>query len=85
MKKYKTLSARAIEIVECERESDSSVWIDGRRHLKESDYESYFETFLQAKLHLINRAQDRVNAGTRRLKFATDALDAVHKLKDPTP
>ena len=43
--------------VEVERETESSVWIDGRKKAKRSTYLNYFDTYDEAKDRLLIRAK----------------------------
>lgn len=45
-----------IERVEVERETDSSVWIDSRRHAKVTSHRCYFDRWQDAKDHLLEQA-----------------------------
>jgi len=45
--------------VEVERETESSVWIKGRRNAKVSEYSQYFDTELLAWQSLISRFADK--------------------------
>lgn len=92
MKKYKTSGSwkAAIEVVECERESDSCVWIRGgfskaeRRNNKRSSYENYFDSFQEAKDFLIAQGESQVKSARGRLEEANSYLGNAKGLKDPT-
>jgi len=57
MIKYKTDGWNSlIERIEVERETDSSVWIKGRRCAKASSYNNYFDKWDQAKDYLLKGA-----------------------------
>ena len=80
--KYKATTGHypRVEVVVIDRESDSSVWIKGRRLAKLNSPESYFETFEEAKTHLIACATDDVNTAKARLEYKTAFLCKVHEL-----
>jgi hypothetical protein len=56
---------RAPVEVEVEKVTDKSVWIDGRRKLRETQWECYFETYQEARQALMNNrmAQIRMAEG----------------------
>tara|TARA_R100001530_G_scaffold13727_7_gene12587 strand:+ start:4882 stop:5085 length:204 start_codon:yes stop_codon:yes gene_type:complete len=58
MKKFKTGSYhdQKIEEIEIERETGTSIWIDGRRLNKRSGYENYFDTWDDAHAFLLKNA-----------------------------
>lgn len=62
MKKYKAEAhwRVKIELVECERETDSCVWMDGRRRNKKGEYENFFDTFDEAKGFCLKVAEQLV-------------------------
>lgn len=76
--------SRKIERVEVERESDSSVWIKGRRHSKTADYASYFDTWALAREALRTAATIKVDLAQRRLAEAQAELAAIEALQPPT-
>jgi hypothetical protein len=86
MKKYKARLSRRwncdakITEVEVERETDASVWIDGRRSKKESEYETYFDSFEQAKTALLDRQQSRIYGLRAQLDNAAIVLNEIAAL-----
>lgn len=82
MKKYLT-RWQQIESVEVERESDSFVWVGGRRRIKISDYECYHSTGEDAKNYIIQRAQDEVDRISKQLDFAKANLEKAKNAKIP--
>jgi hypothetical protein len=65
MKKYKTDSCQwiisgKIEEVEVERETASSIWINGRRNSKVGDFYMYFDTWDDAHAFLKKRCDEKV-------------------------
>ena len=81
--KYKatTGSYPSVVVVVIDRESDSSVWIKGRRLAKLSSYESYFDTFQEAKSHLIAYATDEVNKAKARLDYRNEILSKANQVR----
>jgi hypothetical protein len=73
-----------IEEVEVERESKSSVWINGRRNAKRSDYHNYFDTWLDAKQAIVNRQESRCASLRRQLEVSNSVLGNINGLKPPT-
>ena len=45
-----------IEVIDVDRETATHVWIDGTRGRKSSIFETYHDTFEQAKEHLLSLA-----------------------------
>jgi hypothetical protein len=65
MKKYKTDACSwgvpaYIEEVEVERETESSVWIKGRRNAKVTDYAMYFDTWEDAHDYLLKKCDEKI-------------------------
>lgn len=74
--KYKTLSFETrIDKVEVEKETDKSVWVDGRSFRKLSGYECYFDTFEEAKSYYLERAGSKVISAKKQLEFANREFD----------
>lgn len=90
MKKYKTAGNwnAKIEVVECERETDSCVWVRGgfskaeRRYNKKSSYDNYFDSFQEAKDFLINTGEAKVKSARRNLEEANSYLGNAKGLKE---
>lgn len=79
MVKYMT-KFDCIEQVEVERESENSVWIDGRRSSKMTSYECYFDTFEQAKDYLISELLKDIRSAQTRVARLTERLERVQRL-----
>jgi hypothetical protein len=75
-----TGSAR-IKTVQADRQTDSSVWINGRRHAKRSNWDNYYSTWDVAKRHIVSKATHKVTAYRARLAEATAHLKKVIDLK----
>lgn len=81
-KKYiACLMWQEIKLVEIEKESDSCVWVQGRRKLKKSDYESYHDTEERAKECLIDDAESKVDSAERALIHAKAKLEKAQAAK----
>ena len=81
--KYKAghYCSKMIEEVLVERESESSVWVGGNRLAKMSTYDCYFDTWIQAKQHLVLKFQSKVDSARGRLNSALAELDRAKSLK----
>lgn len=68
-----------IRQVEVERETDSSVWVNGRKNSKTCDYDSYHDTEAQAKEHLILKAGAKVQKARERLNYEIEQLELLKR------
>ena len=75
-------SIPAITAIEVERETESSVWIHGRRNAKRSGYLNYFDTFEQAKDFLLSEAHKIIDAKKAALGNAEAYLESIEALTD---
>lgn len=85
MKYYKAKSTTfgtPIVSVEIERVTESSVFINGRRRAKFSDYESYFETFEYAKKWLMERAERKIQSASYQLSLANEEYKKYSELNE---
>lgn len=73
MKKYRT-RWNEIEIIECERETDAFVVINGRRNAKRSNWENFFDTHAEAVTYLIETQRARVKAAEGKLAIEAALL-----------
>jgi len=80
MTKYRT-KWRQIEAVDVEKESDCSVWINGRREAKSSSFKYYFDTWDEAKAHLTMQAERRLAQADSARARALANLAEVHSLE----
>ncbi len=80
-----------IEEVEVVRETEKSVWVEytgftgkkeTRRSAKISTYESYFNTFKEAKKYLEDEAKKHLEQMENRVQGAKEDLKAVQNLKE---
>lgn len=65
------------------RETENSVWFDGKLRRKESEGEAYFHTWAEAKDWLVTRAVARLETTMKRLKRENDRLDALEAMQPP--
>lgn len=82
-RKFK-FSLGRISTVQIDRETDSMVWVKGRGFYKLTRFESYFDTFEQAKNHAIALAEQLVTNAQRQLDYANEQLGNAKDLKDPS-
>lgn len=70
-----------IEEVTIDRETESSVWIDGRRNAKESSWYNFFDTWEAAHAFLICNTESEVLNCRRNLEVASGKLGNIKGLK----
>lgn len=58
--------------IEIERETESSVWINGRKHSKRSSWDNYFPTREEAKDFLFKDACEKVEKADKKLYEAIE-------------
>jgi multidrug efflux pump subunit AcrA (membrane-fusion protein) len=63
--------------VEVERETDISVWINGHRNAKRSEWNNYYDTWEEAKAALQAKAQSQVDSLRLQLERAKGALGNI--------
>ena len=80
MKKYRT-RWQEIELVEIEKETESCVWIKGRKSLKRSTFESYHDTEYDAKGFIIGEAEDNLTAAERSVEYCKQKLEKAKAAK----
>lgn len=83
--KYMTTCYARDEIkpVAVDKETDSSVWIDGRRRAKLSSYESFFDTWDDAHNYLIALAETDMVVAKGKLRGAQSRLGNIKGMKPP--
>ena len=82
--KYQTNSigmCDPIRAVEVERETEASVWVNGRRCAKRADYHNYFDTWEEAKAFLVEEAERALTGAHRRLDAARSELERMKAIK----
>lgn len=92
--KYRTtLMNSKIEVVNCIRETESSVFLAGsdmrgkfkeRREGKKTEWQQYHDTWSDAHSFLINRAEKEVLDARHRLEFANGRLGNIKGMKPPS-
>lgn len=88
MIKFKTDNIRwgieaKITPVEVDKETDTSVWIGGRRAYKVSNYEVYHDTWRNAHAYLLSNANVHAKVAQRNLEVANSNLGNVKGMKEP--
>ena len=78
---YKDFRGPTIERVEVERESESSVWIKGRRSNKRSDYANYFDTWEEAFNYLQETNIKRTEHLQKRIEQEEKFYEKMLKLR----
>jgi hypothetical protein len=77
---YRTCSYGCeIETIEVERKTEKSVWINESRSARTSDWEQYFDTFEEAKNHLIKQAEEKIESAKNNLAIAESFLKDVQE------
>jgi len=92
MIKYRTggYGKNLIEEVECERETEKSVWAKRvygsgfERCLKETEYHNYHDTWEKAHEYLIEKAERQADGLRRQLQLANSYLGNIKGLKNKT-
>ena len=67
-------------LIEIERETDKSVWIDGYRYLKQGGHE-FYDTWEEAQAKLEKSAQMFVCKAEKELEYMNERLISAKKLK----
>lgn len=71
-----------IKEVEVERETQSSVWINGRVERKMTEYYYYFDTWEDAYQALLNAQRQHVSKMEKRFKDSIIALRIIEEMKN---
>ena len=77
-----------IEPVECSKVTAFYVWpvdLDGCREARESDWNSYHESWAEAHVVMLRNAERHVAAARRQLEHAQVVCDRVKGMKPPKP
>ena len=69
--------------VECERETDSSVFIKGRRNAKRSTYECYYDTWDEAHSALVDAARHKIAGFCGQVLSLENALQSLLAMRKP--
>jgi len=88
MKKYVTGTGRwgvaaKIEVVEIERETESSVWVRGNRLGKITESHVYHDSWAAAHSYLLEKAKGKVEYARRQLEEHKSYLGNVKGMKNP--
>lgn len=83
--KYRTVrwDAAKIQVVEIERETDNSIWINGSRQSKGSSHCRFHDSWEEARDHLMKLAEGKVSSLRNELERARSELGNVKGLKEP--
>lgn len=73
-----------IEPVQVERSTAHSVWVDGRKNARLTDWKSYFPTWAEAHAWLLEKAERRLNSARDELQLAQGQFGNVKGMKHPT-
>jgi hypothetical protein len=81
MKKYRAQFYK-IEEIEVLRETEKQVVLmNGLRESKTTEWQSWHDSFEDAKQHLIDAAQKDIDSINTRLNFAKERLEKINSLK----
>jgi hypothetical protein len=69
--------------VEVERETESSVWINGNRRAKITEWDTFHDTWDEAHAHLLKHAEQQAQSARRNLEAANGSLGNVKGMKRP--
>lgn len=73
-----------ITVVEVERETEQSVWINGRKNAKVTTDSFISDTFDEAKTWMVRQFQEKFDREQRALQSATERLELAKAYKEPT-
>ena len=91
MKKYRVTYRTEIEVIECERETSKFVWIrfgkfgSLRQTAKHSTYDCYFDTWEDARAHIITKASRASQAAERGAQRRSDELFKANNIPKHEP
>lgn len=88
MHKYKTSVRKHsispnIEKVKIERETTSSIYINGVRAAKSSQFDQYWDTWVEARNYILHQAQIQEEHLKDRLTETQDTVDVISRLNEP--
>jgi hypothetical protein len=72
-----------ITSVKVDRETETSIWIKGRRSNKVSQYEIYHDTWGDAHFHLLKEAGRHEQYALKKLEEANGCLGKVKAMEKP--
>ena len=73
-----------IRAIDVERETESSIWYEGRRHPKAAQSTTYHDTWGEAHAHLMSKAADEIEQASKALNRAKSRAGVIRGLK-PAP
>lgn len=80
MKIYRTGQYdKLIEIVEVDRATEKSVWINGRTIRKRSNFYSYWNTVQDAKEHLLKKLEEKIQVHKIHIQSAQKEIELINK------
>ncbi len=83
--KYRTggYGKNLIEKIEVDRETEINVWIDGRRHAKDSLWHKYWDSWEDAHTFLLEKATRSLEGARRSLERAQSEHGNIKGMKAP--
>lgn len=63
-----------VDPIEVERETEVSIWIDGKKCARHTQYNDYYPSFDEAKMALINRIQRKITSLEAQLAIEKEML-----------
>jgi hypothetical protein len=69
-----------IEEVEITKKTDSNVFLDGRHEKLIGSYWGWFDTFQEAKDHLIKRIEEKIFVTENQIKYLQHEKSKIEKL-----
>ena len=81
--KYRTggFGGNLIQPVEVERETSVSVWINGNRSLKYTDFLKYWDSWEEAHDYLLKKAEREIKNARRQLEIAQSKHGNIKGMK----
>ncbi len=81
--RYRTggYGVKEIEEIEIEKETESSVWVDGCVNRKWTDYHKYHASWKEAKAYLVDVAEQKLKRCLSQYDSARDKLSQIKKLE----
>lgn len=72
--------AAEIEVVSVDKKTEKSVWIKGRRQAKVGEYESFFDSYSDAKEYLVGKYSNNIQRLAGIVQIEQDNLEAAKAL-----
>ena len=69
-----------IKEVEIEKETEQSVFINGRKRSKDTQWESYHDSHAEAKNEILKRILDQIEILERQMNYFKEKLDKAELL-----